>query len=1009
MSFASISIRRPVLTWVMSALIVLFGGLGIRQLGVREYPAIDPPTIGISASYRGASAEVIEQQITEPLESALNGIDGIRSITSQSKEGSASITVEFLLGRDLEQAANDVRDRVSKAQRNLPADADPPTVSKADANSAPIMTLTLQSGQRSLMDLSEQARWVQERLQTVPGVADIRIWGEKRKAMRLRMHPQALAAYQLTLADVKKILESENVDLPAGQLQGTEASVSLRANAAITDAEDLRRLVLKKNSTGVVRISDVADVKVDVENPNGILRVNGVPMLALAVIAQPGANQIDIADGVTGRARELQRELPSDVKLNPAFDNTRFVRRALNEVAETIVIAFALVVLVIFSFLRDWRTTFVPVLTIPISLVGVFSIMWFMDFSINVLTLLAVVLAIGIVVDDAIVVLENIYAKIEKGMEVRAAAVEGVHEIFMAIVSTTLVLCAVFLPLLFLEGFTGRLFREFGFVIGGSVLISGFVALTLGAMLSSRLLKRHEQHGWIYRKTERWFNALDRYYETRLEKALDRPWIALIVLLIAGVVVVVSFVSLERELAPLEDRSFINVTVTGPEGATFAYMDGRMNKIVELVSKNVPEASLVLSNTGQGSVNSGNVRIMLVDAALRERSQQEIARKLQGVLSRIDGVRASVLQDQTIRVGGRASQPVQVVMQSADLETLRAIIPPLLAKAGDDPLLSSVDADLRFTKPQIDVRFERERLRDLGLGASDVGSTLQMGFSGQRYAYWTQGGQQYQIIGELDSVTRLSPQGVLDLHVRNGEGQMIPLGQVVSLSERLVPPSLYRYNRSPAATVSAGLGDGAALGEALERLRTHIREVGGESVRTELAGTARDFAESSGSLVQVFVLALLLVYLLLAAQFESFRDPLVIMLTVPLALAGALASLWFTGNTLNLFSQIGLVMLVGLVTKNGILIVEFARQRRAAGLALRHAVAEAAAARLRPILMTTFSTVLGIMPIALALGAGAESRAPMGIAVVGGLLSSLVLTLFVVPAMVVLLARADNR
>jgi len=1009
MSIASISIRRPVLTWVLSALIVLFGILGLTQLSVREYPAIDPPTVSISTSYRGASAEVIEQQITAPLETALNGIDGVRAITSQSKEGSASISVEFNLNKDLEQAANDVRDRVSKAQRNLPADADPPTVSKADANSSPIMMLTIESNRRGLMELSDQATWAQERLMTVSGVADVRIWGERRKAIRLRMHPRALTAYQVTLADIKAALTAENVDLPAGQLQGVYSNISLRANGGLSTVDDLRRLIIRKSPAGTVRLSDVAEVDMSVENPNSILRVNGKPMLALAIVPQPGANQIEIADEVNKRAAELQHDLPSDIKLTPAIDNTRFVRSALTEVRETILIAFLLVVLVIFAFLRDWRTTFIPVLTIPISLIGVFSLMWVMGFSINVLTLLAVVLAIGIVVDDAIVVLENIYAKIEAGMEVKEASIQGIQEIFFAIVSTTLVLSAVFMPLLFLQGFTGRLFREFGFVIGGSVLISGFVALTLGGMLSSRLLKRHEQQNWFYRKTEPWFTGLDRFYEIHLEHALNRPWLALPILLIAASITVFCFQNLKRELSPLEDRASLSVSLTGPEGATFAYMDARMQKAAAITQKVAPEVQVLLANTGQGGTNGGSLRILLTPAKERKRTQQEIAQKLQGALSKIDGVKISVLQEQTIRMGGRASQPVQIILKATSLDTLRKMIPRIMAEASDDPLFTAVDVDLRFTKPQMDVNLQRERMRDLGLTATDVGTTLQMGFSGMRYGYWEEAGQQYQIIGELDSTTYLSPQGLNEVSVRNKTGDLITLNQVVTLSERQVPPALFRYNRSAAATISAGLGEGAALGDAVARMQQIIKKVGGESIRTELSGSARDFQESSGSLVQVFLLALLLVYLLLAAQFESFRDPFVIMLTVPLALAGALGSLWIANDTLNLFSQIGLVMLVGLVTKNGILIVEFARQRRAAGVPLRHAVAEAAGARLRPILMTTFSTVLGILPIALALGAGSESRAPMGLAVVGGLLSALVLTLFVVPAMVVMVAKRDHK
>ena len=1008
MSLASLSVRRPVLTWVLSALIVLFGLIGLSQLGVREYPAIDPPTVSISASYRGASAEVIEQQITEPIEAALNGISGIRTLSSRSQDGSASITVEFNLGVDLEQAANDVRDRVSKAQRNLPSDADPPTVAKADADASPLVVLSLGSKMRGLSDLAEQAEWVQERLVTVPGVADVGIWGNKRKAIRMRFRPEALASHDLTLAEVRSALSAENVDLPAGQLQGVYSNVSLRSNSGIGDIEDLRRIVLKKGARGVVRIADVAEVRADVENPNNLLRINGVPMMALVVTPQPGSNQIAISDEVRKRMENIRSSLPADLELDLAFDNTRFVRQALEEVEETIVIAFVLVMLTIFLFLRDWRTTFIPVLTIPISLIGVFSMMWWMNFSINVLTLLAVVLAIGIVVDDAIVVLENIYAKIENGLEPRAAAIAGLQEIFMAIVATTLVLCAVFMPLLFLQGFTGRLFREFGFVIGGSVLLSGFVALTLGGMLSSRLLKKNQSHGWFYRITEPFFTGLDRNYAQMLGRVLRKPWIAVPVILLALGLAVVSYLSLESELAPLEDRSGLTINLTGPEGATFLYMDERVQKVVRIVEKQVPEATLVLSNTGRGSGNSGFVRIALSEPATRKRSQQQIARELQRSLSRVEGVRLNILQEQTIRVGSRSSQPVQLVLQAPSLDTLRRVVPLVLADAAEEPMLANPDADLRFTKPQLDVLLDRDQLRDLGLTATDVGQALQLGFSGQLYGYWVENGRQYQILGELDSLSRLTPMGVYNLRVRNKDDSLVPLGQVAKLGERLVPPALYRVDRSVAATVSAGLGDNASLGAAIEKLQQIVARNGAGNVRVQLAGTARDFAESSGSLVQVFLLALVLVYLLLAAQFESWRDPFVVMLTVPLALAGALASLWWTGNTLNLFSQIGLVMLVGLVTKNGILIVEFARQRRESGQELHKAVAEAAAARLRPILMTSFSTTLGILPIALALGAGSESRSPMGIAVVGGLLSSLVLTLFVIPAMILLMARKDK-
>lgn len=1009
MSLASLSIRRPVLTWVLSIFIVLLGVIGLLKIGVREYPAIDPPVIGVSANYRGANAEVVENQITEPLESSLNGIDGVRSITSQSRDGRASISVEFHLGVDLEQAANDVRDRVSRAQRSLPDDADPPTVSKADANSSPILMMTLEWPGHSLLELSTQAVRIRERLQTVPGVAEISIWGERRKSIRLRIDPHKLAAARLTLSDVRSILSAENVELPAGQLEGVYSNVSLRAETGLSAPDQFLDLILKQTANGVVRLRDIATAQVMAENEKTMVRVNGKPMISLAVIAQPGANQIAIADEVVARSRQILKDLPADLSLTPAVDNTRFVRMALAEVEETILIAFLLVVLVIFSFLRDWRTTMIPVATIPISLVGAFAIIWFMGFSINVLTLLGVVLAIGMVVDDAIVVLENVYAKIEKGLPPREAALLGVQEIFFAIVSTTMVLVAVFTPLLFLQGFTGRLFREFGVMIGGSVLISGFVALTLGGMLSSRLLKHHTQKNWFYRKTEPFFVGVQNYYERHLENSLARPWIAIPILLVAMTIAAVSYLNLQSELAPMEDRSSLSINVTGPEGATYTYMSERMDSVTAIVNKRVPEAKFVLARTSPGSnANSGFLRMLLTDPDQRKRSQQQIAQDLQRAFGKLDGVRVNVVQEQTIRVGGRASLPVQVNVQAPDLESLKEALPKVLGLAQQDSSFSVVETDLRFTKPQYRVEIDRAQLRDLGISALDVALALQLAFGAQEFGTFIEEGKQYSIVGELDSAYRASPDALQDLRIRNSRGEFLALAQVVRLQEEAVPPALFRYNRYVSATVSAGLAEGVALGAGIERMQNLIRAELGDRFRTELVGSSRDFAESSGSLLQVFVLALLFVYLILAAQFESFRYPFVIMLTVPLALSGALASLWLTGQTLNLFSQIGLVMLVGLVTKNGILIVEFANQRRAAGLPLRHAVAEAAAARLRPILMTTFSTILGILPIALAWGAGAESRSPMGIAVIGGLAVSLVLTLLVVPAMVVLLSKENS-
>jgi len=1005
MSLASTSIHRPVLTWVLSAFILLFGLIGLSQIGVREYPAIDPPTISVQANYTGANAGVVENEVTQPLETSLNGIDGIRSITSQSKEGQANITVEFNLGVNLEQAANDVRDRVSRAQKNLPATLDPPTVAKADANATAILVLTLQSDKRDLLDLSYQASKIQERLQTIAGVSSVAIYGERRYAMRIRVNPNKLYAYKLTLSDLQSALNAENVDLPAGSLEGASTMLSLRAETGLRTTEEFQNMILRTDGTKVIRLKDVAEVVLSAENERNILRINGKPQVGLAILPQPGANQIEIVDEVNKRIVRLSKELPPDLKIASAIDNTRFVRSALREVQSTIIIAFLLVVGVIFLFLRDWRTTLVPVITIPISLVGVFSIMWFMDFSINVLTMLGVVLAIGIVVDDAIVVLENIYAKIESGMPPREAAIKGIEEIFFAVISTTLVLVAVFTPLLFLSGFTGRLFREFGFVVAGSVLISGFVALTLAGMLASRLLKHHTQQNWFYRKTEPFFVGLSNFYEVHLEHFLKRPWIAIPVIMVAFGIAALSYVHVPEELAPMEDRSNITVNLTGPEGATYAWMDARVKQASDITMRLAPEAKVVMGRTaqGQGAYNTGAVRILLVPPEERQRTQAEIAQKLAGAISKVDGLKVTVIQDQTINVGGKGGLPIQVVIESTDLDTLHKSLPSLLSEIQQDSTFSMYDVDLKFTKPQLNVGIDRNRLRDLGVTPYDVGVALQLAFGEGRWGYFLKNGDQYQIIAALDSAARSSPDKLQELRVRNKTGQFISMSQLVTLNESAVPPQLYRFNRYVAATVSASLAPGHSLGEGLTRMQDLIHKKMGPAFHTDLIGTSRDFAESSGGIVIVFLLALLIVYLLLAAQFESFRYPFVIMLTVPLALAGALASLWMFDCTLNLFSKIGLVMLVGLVTKNGILIVEFANQRREAGLPIRHAVAEAAAARLRPILMTTLCMVLGILPIALA----TNSRQSMGVAVIGGMLSSLVLTLLVIPAIYTMVAKKE--
>jgi len=1009
LSIASTSVRRPVLTLVLSAFIVLFGLIGLKQVGVREYPAIDPPIINVRTTYTGANAEIIASQITEPLESAINGIDGIRAITSTSRDEQSNITVEFNLGANLERAANDVRDKVSRAQRLLPEEADASVVSKADANATPILVLSLGSNNMSLLELTDLGERVQERLQTVEGVAEIGMWGAKKYAMRIYIDPVKMAGYGLTLNIIRSALDRENAELPAGQLEGSAAIVTLRSSSKLVNEDDFRNVILSNNANRYVRLGDVADVVLAAENEKNTLRMNGRPMISLPVVAQPGADQIKIADEVLKRVDEIKKDMPEGVIIQITFDNTHFVRMALSEVEETIVIAFLLVVAVIFLFLRDFRTTFIPMITVPISLIGVFFIIWILDFSINILTLLGVVLAIGIVVDDAIVVLENIYAKIEKGLEPKEAADKGVNEIFSAVISTTLVLCAVFTPLLFMQGFTGRLFREFAIVIGGSVLISAFVALTLGSMLSSRIL-RHGKHNRFYTATEPFFNSLSSNYSKFLNKALSHPTFSIPVILVCGGIAVLAFTQMPSELAPLEDRSRVTVQITAHEGAPFSYMNNKMKFIEQLVRENVPEIDRILVQTSPGfagAANNGNVQIMLVQPMKRKRSQQQIANDLRKVLSKVEGVRVSIQQNQTIQVGARSGLPVQVVVQTSELDSLKKRLPDLMDKIGSSRLLTMSDVNLKFTKPQLNVEMDRDFLRASGVAPKEVAQALQLAYSGLRYGYFLKDGKQYQIIGEIDARNKNEPASLQALYIKNSTDNLVSLDQMVTLKEQAVPPQIYRYNRYVSATISASPAEGIALGDAIKEMHGIIKKELGDNFKTELAGTSRDFMEASGSLAMVFGLALLIVYMLLAAQFESFRHPFTIMLTVPLALFGALVALFVGGHTINIFSQIGLVMLVGLVTKNGILIVEFANQRHAVGLSLKEAVADAAGARLRPILMTSLATVCGFMPIALALGAGAESRVPMGVAVIGGILVSMVFSLLIVPAAYLLVSRGE--
>ncbi len=1010
MSLSSVSIRRPVLASVLSILIIVFGFIGYAYLGVREFPAVDPPTISVTTSYRGASADIIESQITEPLEESVNGISGIRTIVSISRDQQSTVTVEFDLGSDLDAAANDVRDRVARAVRNLPVDADPPTVAKADANATAIIMLTVQSTTRDILEVSAIGTRIKERLQTIAGVGEVRIWGEKKYAMRLRLNPEKLTAYGLTVVDVRNAVTAENVELPSGIIEGKTTELTVRTTGRLNTPEDYNNLIIKAENGQVVRLADVGRAELGAENEKTILKNNGVPMIGLALSAQPGANNLAIAAEFYKRLELIKKDMPKDIKLKLGFDSTRFITRSILEVKDTILIAFLLVVLIIFLFFRDWRTTLIPVLAIPVSLIGSFFLMYICGFSINVLTLLGVVLSIGLVVDDAIVVLENIYAKIEKGMDPRTAGFKGSQEIFFAVLSTTLVLAVVFLPIVFLQGFTGRMFREFGVVVAGSVLISALVSLSLTPMMTTRFIKHRERHGRFYERTEPFFVWLNELYRNSLTAFLERRWLALVALAVSLALMLGIGMTLKSEIAPMEDRSAIMMNATAQEGASYAYMDAFMDTLAKTVSDNVPEADIILSVTSPGfgaagSVNSGIFRIFLVEPDKRMRPQSKIADMLTGKVKALSGARTFVTQDQTISVGARGGLPVQLVIQATDFDKLKEVLPKFVEEARKNPAFAIVDENLKFNKPELRVDIDRERMRNLGVSVRDVASALQLAFSGIRFDYFLKDGRQYQIIGQVDRPFRSEPSALKNISVKNKSGQLISLDNLMAYKEQINPPQLFRFNRYVSATVSAGLAPGVTLGEGIKVMQSISAKVLDPSFSTALSGPSRDFAESSSSLLFALGLALCLVYLVLAGQFESYRDPLIIMLTVPLAMAGAVLSLWYFEQTLNIFSKIGIIMLIGLVTKNGILIVEFANQRRHQGYALVDAVKDAAASRFRPILMTSLATVLGALPIALALGAGSQSRKPMGIAVIGGLLFSLVLTLYVVPAMYTYLSK----
>ncbi len=1005
MSISTTSIKRPVLAIVMNLILMLAGVIGYTFLGVREYPSIDPAVVSVRTSYPGANAEIIQSQITEPLEKSINSIDGIRNITSTSNIGTSNITIEFNLDKNLEEAANDVRDKVSQAGRQLPQDIDGlPVVSKADADSDPIISMTIQSNKRNILELSDYAEnTIAQRLQTIPGVSSVQIQGQRKFAMRLWLDPAKLASLSLTPLDVRNALQRQNVELPSGKISGDNTELTVKTLGNMATEEQFNNLIISSDSTSVVRLSDVGYAVLGAENEETVLRSKGIPMVAAAIIPQPGANYLEIADEFYKRYDQLKKELPEDFILDISLDNTLFIKKSVLEVVETLGIALLLVIIVIYLFFRDWSIAFRPLIDIPVSLIATFFIMYTLGYSINVLTLLAIVLATGLVVDDGIVVTENIYKKVEEGMSPFEAAIKGSNEIFVAVISISVTLASVFLPLIFLEGFVGRLFREFGVVIGAAVLISAFVSLTLTPMLNAYLMKSGQKKSKFYERTEPYFQKLNDGYRNALESFLSRRWLAFPVLLVCFGLIYLFWNVLPKETAPLDDRSEINVRLNTPEGSSFEFTDKVMQDLNQTLNDSVPELQTYIYITspgfgGAGAVNSGFFRIGLTQPNERERSQDEISKQLTGIGRGINDARVSVLQRPTISVSRRTSQPIQYIIQANTFDQLQEKVPLFMEEVSKSPVFSNSDVNLKFNKPELNITIDRDKAQNLGVSVLDVAQTLQFSFSVQRFGYFIMDGKQYQVIGQFNRMDRNDPQDLTSVFVRNNKNQLIQLDNLVNIEEQSSPPQLYRNNRFSSATVSANLAPGETIGSGIEEMDRIKEKILDDTFTTDLSGESRDFVESSSNTIFAFGLALLLVYLILSAQFESFVDPIIIILTVPMAVAGAFFSLWILGQSWNIFSQIGTVMLIGLVTKNGILIVEFANQLKEQGMSKAEAIREASVSRLRPILMTSLTIALGALPIAMALGAASKSRMSMGTVIIGGTMFSLLLTLYVIPA-----------
>jgi multidrug efflux pump len=1005
MVLSDVCIRRPVFATVLSLVIVLLGLVSYSRLGVREYPKIDEPVVTVETKYLGASADIIESQVTKPLEDSIAGIEGVDVLTSISRPEQSQITVRFRLDREPDGAAADVRDRVARVRARLPQETDEPVVAKVEADANPIIWLAFSSDTRSALEVSDIARrMVKPRLQTLPGAADVRIFGERQFAMRVWLDPDRLAGFRLTPGDVEDALRRQNIEVPSGRIESVQREFTVVSQTDLRRVAEFEDVVVRTINGYPVRIRDVARVTLSPQNERTNVRFNGRNAVALGVIKQATANPLTLAAALKADLPRLRAELPPGVTVDIANDTTLFIERSIQSVYRTIAEAVVLVALVIFLFLGTFRASIVPLVTIPVCLVGAFAIMLAAGFSINTLTLLALVLAIGLVVDDAIVVLENIHRHVESGLSPVAAAFKGAREVGFAVIAMTLTLAAVYAPVAFTTGRTGRLFIEFALTLAGAVLVSGFVALTLSPMMCSLLLRHEARPNLLVRGIDATVGALTRGYAAVLRLTLRVRWLVVLVGLCVGGASYVLFTGMKRELSPIEDRATIVGIFNGPDGASVEYTQRHAQQI-ESILRTVPEADRVFVVAGSPTVSQGITFTRMIDWSQRERRVPDIIKELQPKLLSIPGVLAFAVAPASLGQSPRERPINFVVLTSETHDQMQKVIGPMLAELQRDPRLQGVDSDLKLNKPEIKVRIDRDRAADAGIPVEAIGRALESSLGGRQVTRFKREGEQYDVIVQVDPAKRTTPGDISNIFVRGRGDTMVPLSSVVTASETVAARELNHFAQRRAVTITANLAPGTSLGEAIDFLEESARRHLKPGYAVDYNGQTREFKQSSSALLVTFVLALGFIYLVLAAQFESFVDPLIILLTVPLSMTGALALLQWTGGTLNVYSQIGLITLVGLITKHGILIVEFAHQLRDQGMAMREAVIESASLRLRPILMTTGAMVLGAVPLALATGAGAESRRQIGMVIVGGMTLGTVLTLFVVPTVYTLLAR----